>query len=100
MDGGKLNLTGHRGDGGHVVGGFGRHGVGHHAPVGDSGHVHTPQIDRRTGGDIGDDPEEEADVVDLLGDRQATAGPAFQPYCACLATGSGVRTLEILVPSG
>src|SRR5580658_338213 len=26
--------------------------------------------------------------------------PAFQPYCAFLATGSGVSTLEIRVPSG
>ncbi len=43
---------------------------------------------------------QESDVVDFPGDGQAAAGPAFQPYCVCLAIGSGFSTLEILVPSG
>ena len=71
VDSGDLHLPRDRGDSGDVIRCLGRHGVGHHAAVGDARHVDAPEVDRRAGRHVGDDLFQEADIIDLLGHRQA-----------------------------
>ena len=100
MDGRQLDLAGDGGNGRHMVGGLRGHGIRHHAAIGYSGDVDPPKVDGGPRCDVGNDLEQESDVVDVPVTGRPQHLPAFQPYCSCLAMGSGVSTLEILVPSG
>ena len=75
MDGRYLDLPGNRGDRGKAIGGLGRQGIGHHPSVGYAGRIDAAQVDGCARGDVRDDLQEEADVIDLLRDRQAAALP-------------------------